>query len=409
MIETEAGVNRVARTVVLGVGGGIAAYKAAALCSLLTKRGYDVEVLMTEHATRFIQPLTFQSLSKRPVVVDTFAEPRANEIAHIAIADRADVMLIAPATANLIGKLANGIADDMVSTTALAVTAPVIVAPAMNVHMLAHPAVQMNLETLRNRGVILVDPGSGPLACGYTGKGRLAEPDDIADVVDAVLRRKSDLTGRSIVVTAGPTVEDIDPVRYLSNRSSGKMGYAIASAAVLRGARVTLISGPTHLPPVVGADRVDVRSTEDMLRAVAAAAPQADALISAAAPADFRPVERLAHKWKKSDGTPTIELERTPDILATVAADKRPHQVYVGFAAETQSAVAYGEDKLHRKNLDFVVVNNVLETGAGFGVDTNRVTFLGRGAVREDWPLLTKHEVADRILDAVCAAWQTRP
>ncbi|MDQ0190835.1 bifunctional phosphopantothenoylcysteine decarboxylase/phosphopantothenate--cysteine ligase CoaBC [Alicyclobacillus cycloheptanicus] len=394
-------------TVLLGVGGGIAAYKAAALCSLLTKRGYGVQVLMTEHATRFIQPLTFQSLSKRPVVVDTFAEPRPDEIAHIAMADRASLFVIAPATANLIGKLANGIADDMVSTTALAVTSPVVVAPAMNVHMFEHPAVQANLEVLRQRGVILVDPGSGPLACGYTGKGRLAEPEDIVAVVDAVLHRDRDLAGRSVVVTAGPTIEDIDPVRFLSNRSSGKMGYAIAQAAVARGARVTLITGPTSLPPVAGATMVPVRSTEDLLHAVQQVIEAADVFISAAAPADFRPVERLGHKWKKSSGIPALALEPTPDVLAMVAEHKRRNQVFVGFAAETQDALAYGEDKLRRKNLNYVVVNNVLEQGAGFGVDTNRVTVLGEGGWRTDFPLLPKAEVAERLLDIVRDALQS--
>ncbi|WDL97417.1 bifunctional phosphopantothenoylcysteine decarboxylase/phosphopantothenate--cysteine ligase CoaBC [Alicyclobacillus sp. ALC3] len=390
-----------AQTVVLGVGGGIAAYKAAALCSLLTKRGYSVEVLMTANATRFIQPLTFQSLSKHPVIVDTMNEPAPQEIAHIAIADRADLFVVAPATANLIGKLANGIADDMVSTTALAVTAPMLIAPAMNVHMLAHPAVQMNLEVLRARGAVIVDPGSGPLACGYTGKGRLAEPEDIADVIAALLARKVDLQGRSVVVTAGPTVEDIDPVRFLSNRSSGKMGYALAEAALLRGATVTLIHGPTSLAPVVGVKMVPVRSTEDMLGAVQAAVSAADVLISAAAPADFRPRERLEHKWKKSGGTPTLELEPTPDVLGTVAANKTANQVFVGFAAETRQALEYGRDKLVRKNLDLVVVNNVLESDAGFGVDTNRVTLVGRDEADEMLPLLPKHEVANRILDKV--------
>ncbi|WDM01465.1 bifunctional phosphopantothenoylcysteine decarboxylase/phosphopantothenate--cysteine ligase CoaBC [Alicyclobacillus cycloheptanicus] len=399
--------KRVTETVLLGVGGGIAAYKAAALCSLLTKRGYGVQVLMTEHATRFIQPLTFQSLSKRPVVVDTFAEPRPDEIAHIAMADRASLFVIAPATANLIGKLANGIADDMVSTTALAVTSPVVVAPAMNVHMFEHPAVQANLEVLRQRGVILVDPGSGPLACGYTGKGRLAEPEDIVAVVDAVLHRDRDLAGRSVVVTAGPTIEDIDPVRFLSNRSSGKMGYAIAQAAVARGARVTLITGPTSLPPVAGATMVPVRSTEDLLHAVQQVIEAADVFISAAAPADFRPVERLGHKWKKSSGIPALALEPTPDVLAMVAEHKRRNQVFVGFAAETQDALAYGEDKLRRKNLNYVVVNNVLEQGAGFGVDTNRVTVLGEGGWRTDFPLLPKAEVAERLLDIVRDALQS--
>lgn len=385
----------------LAVGGGIAAYKSAALCSQLGKRGYDVHVLMTEHATRFIQPLTFQALSKHPVVTDTFAEPRPEEIAHIAIADRADLFLVAPATANLIGKLAHGIADDIVSTTALAVTAPLVLAPAMNVHMLEHPAVVHNLGLLRGRGAIVIDPGAGPLACGYTGKGRLAEPDDIVEIVDAILHPDATLAGRNVVVTAGPTVEDIDPVRFLSNRSSGKMGYALAAAAAARGATVTLVSGPTALPAPPRVQRLDVRSTAEMRQAVLTALRDADVLIAAAAPADFRPRQPLAHKWKKAEGAPQLDLEPTPDILAEAGASKAPGQVLVGFAAETRDAVEAGHDKLTGKNLDWVVVNNVLDADAGFAVDTNRVTLLGRDGSRTDLPVLPKSEVAERILDRV--------
>jgi phosphopantothenoylcysteine decarboxylase/phosphopantothenate--cysteine ligase len=390
-----------AEFVVVGVGGGIAAYKTASLCSLLVKRGYQVQVLMTEHATHFVQPLTFQALTRRPVVVDTFAEPDAAEIAHIAIADRADLYVIAPATANLLAKLALGLADDMVTTTALATTAPILVAPAMNVHMYENPAVQRNLQILRERGIWIVDPGVGPLACGYTGKGRLAEPEDIADVIDARLRGRRDLVGLRVLVTAGPTVEDIDPVRYLSNASSGKMGYAIAAAAVARGAEVVLISGPTHLPPVVGARMRHVRSTEDMLQAVRAEFPACDVFISAAAPVDFRPVERRSHKWKKTDGVPRLELEATPDILSSLQDLRRDGQTLVGFAAETQDAVSYARQKLERKRLDLVVVNNVSEPDAGFAVDTNRVTFLDRCGREQALPLLSKQEVAERILDQV--------
>jgi len=389
------------KIVVVGVCGGIAAYKAAALCSLLMKMGYDVQVLMTEHATQFITPLTFQALTKRPVVIDTFSEPDAAEIAHIAIADRACAYIIAPATANMIAKLAHGLADDMVSTTALATTAPVILAPAMNVHMLAHPAVQENLETLKRRGVIVMDPASGPLACGYTGKGRLPEPEDIGEVLAATLSSQQSMAGLHVVVTAGPTVEDIDPVRYLSNASSGKMGYAIAQAAVLRGAQVTLISGPTALAPVRGAKPLAVRSTEDLLQAVQAAMIDADVLVAAAAPADFRPKTRLDSKWKKKRGVPQLELVATPDVLATVATAKRAHQVFVGFAAETERAVEQSQDKVTRKNLDLLVVNNVSEADAGFGVDTNRVTFVHRDGATNSLPLMQKSEVAEHILDHV--------
>ena len=387
-------------TVVVGVSGGIAAYKAATLCSLLNKQGYEVRVLMTEHATRFIQPLTFQSLTKHPVIVDTFAEPDPSEIAHIAVADAASAYVIAPATANVLGKLAHGLADDMVTTTALAVQAPLIVAPAMNVHMYEHPAVQENLQVLRERGAIIVDPGSGLLACGYTGTGRLAEPEDIVRVVEAVLKRRRDLAGQTVVVTAGPTIEDIDPVRYLSNASSGKMGYAIAQAASNRGAKVRLLSGPVALKPVPGVEMTYVRSTQDLLEAALQAMSAADVFISAAAPADFRPASKLDHKWKKSQGVPVLTLESTPDVLAAVSERKKSGQTLVGFAAETNQAVENGREKLNRKNLDLVVVNDVSEPGSGFAVDTNKVVLVGKDR-SQALPLMSKSEVADLILDEV--------
>lgn len=389
------------KTIVVGVGGGIAAYKAATLCSLLVKLDYDVQVVMTEHATRFITPLTLQALTKNPVIIDTFDEPNASEIAHIAIADRAAAYVIAPATANVIAKLAHGLADDMVTTTALATTGPVFVAPAMNVHMLAHPAVQDNLETLRRRGVIVIEPGYGPLACGYTGKGRLPEPEDIVAVLRTALAQKNTLRGKRFVVTAGRTIEDIDPVRYISNSSSGKMGYAIARAAVMCGAEVTLISGPTSELAVPGVHMVYIRSTEDLLHAVQTHVEAADVLIAAAAPADFRPKDRLLTKWKKKRGVPTLELVATPDVLATVSARKRVNQVFVGFAAETEQAVAQSRDKLARKNLDLLVVNDVSLPDAGFAVDTNRVTFLHRDGGDEELPLLSKDEVAVEIVHRV--------
>lgn len=389
------------KTVLLGVGGGIAAYKAASIASLLMKQGNDVQTLMTENATKFIQPLTFQSLTKLPVVMDTFNEPNSAEIAHIAMADRASLYLIAPATANIIAKLAHGIADDMVTTTFLAVTCPVVVAPAMNVHMFEHPAVVENIRILRSRGVIVIEPGSGPLACGYTGKGRLPEPEDIVAVVMSILKQSHDLARVRVCVTAGPTVEDIDPVRFLSNSSTGKMGYAIAQRAISRGANVTLISGPTQLPVVPGATMVFVRSTQDMLEAVLEHSENCDVFISSAAPADFRPKERQNRKWKKTDGVPTLELESTPDILATIGPRKKTSQVFIGFAAETNDAVAYGASKLVRKNLDMVVVNNVNEPGAGFGVDTNRVTFVKRHGESTELPLMSKEQVADEILNQV--------
>ncbi|KPV45343.1 bifunctional phosphopantothenoylcysteine decarboxylase/phosphopantothenate--cysteine ligase CoaBC [Alicyclobacillus ferrooxydans] len=386
--------------ILLAVGGGIAAYKAASLCSLLVKHGYDVQVLMTRNATEFIKPLTFQSLSRNPVVVSTFEEPNPAEIAHVAMADRADLFVVAPATANLIGKLAHGIADDMVTTTALVCQAPLLIAPAMNVHMYDHPAVQENLRILRQRGAIVVDPGSGPLACGYTGKGRLAEPEEIKDVVDAVLTRQSDLSDLRVLVTAGPTVEDIDPVRFVSNGSSGKMGYAIAEAAVSRGAKVTLVTGPSHLEPVAGAEMVRVRSTEQMKDAVLKRLSTVDAVIGAAAPVDFRPAERFDQKWKKSDGLPQIDWVQTPDILASVAKAKEARHVVVGFAAETRDVVLNAEKKLVSKDLDFVVGNQIGEEGVGFGTDTNRVIIVSKNGP-DPLPLMSKLDVANEILSRV--------
>ncbi|QQE80734.1 bifunctional phosphopantothenoylcysteine decarboxylase/phosphopantothenate--cysteine ligase CoaBC [Alicyclobacillus sp. SO9] len=387
--------------ILVGVGGGIAAYKAASLCSLLMKAQHEVQVLMTENATKFITPLTLQSLTRKPVVVDTFNEPNPTEIAHIALADKADLYVIAPATANLIGKLAAGIADDMVSTTALAVTSPLLIAPAMNVHMFEHPAVQQNLATLRHNGALIINPGSGPLACGYTGKGRLAEPEDILQVITAVLNQKTDMAGVHLVVTAGPTIEDIDPVRYLSNNSSGKMGYALAEAGKQRGARVTLISGPTNLPDVSGIEMIRVRSTQDMYDAVDKVVDTADIYISAAAPVDFRPVVRHHQKLKKGAGVTHLELEQTTDILLSVAGRKQPSQTFVGFAAETSDVLQYGMAKLERKNLDMVVVNDILAPGAGFAGDTNVVTILMRGREPIALPVLNKFEVANRILDQI--------
>ncbi|TDY46620.1 phosphopantothenate-cysteine ligase /phosphopantothenoylcysteine decarboxylase [Alicyclobacillus sacchari] len=389
------------KTILVGVGGGIAAYKSAALCSLLVKRGYDVQALMTEHATRFIQPLTLQALTKHPVIFDTFAEPNPSEIAHIAVADRAALYVIAPATANLIGKLAHGLADDMVTTTALAATCPTVIAPAMNVHMYEHPAVQANLATLRQRGNLVLDPGEGPLACGYTGKGRMPEPEDIAEVIEALLHQERDLAGLRIVVTAGPTVEDIDPVRYLTNRSSGKMGYAIAQQAVARGAQVTLVSGPTHLQPVPGAEMLYVRSTDEMLAGVQRAMEHADVLIAAAAPADFRPAVCYEHKWKKSQGLMHIDLVETPDILAIMSQRRRRGQTIVGFAAETRDPVQYGRKKLEEKGLDLIVINDVSKPGAGFDVDTNQVTLVTRSGDVNELPMMAKYRVADQILSRI--------
>ncbi|MBX6395016.1 MAG: bifunctional phosphopantothenoylcysteine decarboxylase/phosphopantothenate--cysteine ligase CoaBC [Alicyclobacillaceae bacterium] len=390
--------------IVVGVTGGIAAYKAAALCSQLVKSGAQVHVIMTEAATRFITPLTFQSITKHPVAVDLFDERDPSVIQHIHLADLADAFVVAPATADVIAKAACGLADDMLTTTLLATRAPVIFAPAMNVHMFANPAVQENIARLRARGCIFVDPGEGPLACGYTGKGRLAEPDEIAEVVAAVLRRKRDLAGKRVLVTAGATREPFDPVRVLSNRSTGKMGYAVAEAARMRGAEVTLISGPGELPPPPGVSVVRVETAAEMLAAVMEHLPSCDILVKAAAVSDYRPATVYASKVKKTDGPMVVEFVRNPDILLEVARHRRPDQVIVGFAAETEDVEKHAMEKLRRKNLDYIVANDVSMPGAGFGTDTNVVTIYGRDGSVLPLPAMSKREVADCLLDVLSAA-----
>lgn len=393
--------------ILLGVSGGIAAFKAASLASLLVKEKYAVQVLMTEHALEFLTPLTFQALTKRPVIVSTFDEPSPDSIAHIHLADHAKLYVIAPATANVIAKLAHGLADDMVTTTALAVTCPLMVVPAMNVHMMNHPAVIHNLEILRSRGVLVVDPAEGPLACGYTGRGRLPEPEDIVSVIRAVLSREKDLQGCRILVTAGPTVEAIDPVRVITNPSSGKMGYALARAAVERGAEVTLVSGPVSLPPVEGTELIRIESTNDLLEAVSHRFSDTDVLIAAAAPSDFRPAERLSNKWKKQNGIPEIKFIPNPDVLATMGQQKT-NQILIGFAAETEGNPEEARRKLEQKRLDMLVHNNILLPGVGFQSDTNEVTLYHAHGQVETLPKASKNEIAQIILDRVAALWHAR-
>lgn len=393
--------------ILLGVSGGIAAFKAASLASLLVKEKYAVQVLMTEHALEFVTPLTFQALTKRPVIVSTFDEPSPDSIAHIHLADHAKLYVIAPATANVIAKLAHGLADDMVTTTALAVTCPLMVVPAMNVHMMNHPAVIDNLEILRSRGVLVVDPAEGPLACGYTGRGRLPEPEDIVSVIRAVLSREKDLQGCRILVTAGPTVEAIDPVRVITNPSSGKMGYALARAAVERGAEVTLVSGPVSLPPVEGTELIRIESTNDLLEAVSHRFSDTDVLIAAAAPSDFRPAERLSNKWKKQNGIPEIKFIPNPDVLATMGQQKT-NQILIGFAAETEGNPEEARRKLEQKRLDMLVHNNILLPGVGFQSDTNEVTLYHAHGQVETLPKASKNEIAQIILDRVAALWHAR-
>lgn len=386
--------------VVLGVTGCIGAYKACEVLRELQRRGADVHVVMTGAATRFVSPMTFEALSRHPVFHDQWALGEEGDIRHVSLADDADLLLVAPATANILGKLARGIADDALSTLHLATRAPVAVAPAMNVNMYSHPAVLENLEILRSRGVRIVEPGEGYLACGWLGKGRLAEVGDIVDAAMALLARRSDLAGETVLVTAGPTVEDVDPVRFLSNRSSGKMGYRLAEAARDRGAKVVLVSGPTALPAPHGVELVPVRSAAEMERAVGARAGEATVVVAAAAVADYRPASPSASKIKKTDGPQVLELVPTADILAGLGRAKGS-RVLVGFAAETEDLLENARRKLEGKNLDLVVANDVTAPGVGFGSDTNTVTLLRRDVPPEALPTASKREVAERIFDAV--------
>ncbi len=389
--------------VVLGVTGGIAAYKACEVVSRLRKLHAEVDVIMTENATRLVQPLTFETLSNRPVCVDTFSRIESWDVKHISLAQKADIMVVAPATANIMAKLAHGIADDMLSTTLLATKAPILLAPAMNTGMWTAAATQQNLQTLFERGVKTIGPGSGFLACGDTGSGRMSEPIEIVEAVQAILCPKRDLEGLKVLITAGPTVERIDPVRYLTNDSSGKMGYAIAEAAQKRGAKVTLVSGPVHIPVPAGVTVVPVTSTISLYECMMERCEQQDIIIQAAAPADYR-VEHIAdQKIKKQSGEPfTLTLVENPDIAKAVGQRKRPGQILVGFAAETQNVLANAQSKLEKKNLDMIVANDVTAEGAGFGVDTNIVTLITKSA-SSPLPKMSKREVADRILDQALA------
>ncbi len=385
------------KTIVLGITGGIAAYKAADIASKLTQAGARVEVIMTESATKFIAPLTLRSLTGRPVVTDMFELAAEFSIEHVALAEAADVVVIAPATANVIAKLAAGIADDMLCTTVLATKAPVIVAPAMNVNMFENPITQDNLAKLKARGFIIVDPAYGRLASGKMGLGRLAEVEEIIGTIQQVLGRSGDLAGKRIVVTAGGTQEPIDPVRHIGNRSSGKMGYAVAEAARDRGAEVKLITAPTSLPEPAGIEVIHIETTLQMKEAVAKATAQADALIMAAAVADYQPKSVAKAKIKKETPSLTLELVRTPDILTEVKGDF----LKIGFAAESEDVVANARQKLEKKHLDLIAANDITAPDSGFGVDTNKVTLIDRNGKIESLPLLTKREVADRILDKV--------
>ncbi len=388
------------KRILLGVTGSIAAYKAVELTRELTKRGAEVQVVMTEAATRFVAPLSFETLSRQPVLLDMFSLAYGSQIGHIAATERADLFVIAPATAHTIAKLAHGLADDFITNIYLASRCPILLAPAMDSDMYQHAVVQENLTRLRDRGVHIVGPASGELASGLVGPGRLVEPAEIVEAIERLLGSSRDLAGEVVLVTAGPTREPLDPVRYLSNRSSGKMGYAVAEAAILRGARVILVSGPTSLPPPRGADLIRVETAQEMYDAVLAELPAATVVIKAAAVADYRPKQVASRKIKKDETVPEVTLESTPDILAEVGKRKE-RRVLVGFAAETDDLVANARKKLQRKNLDLMVANDVREPGAGFDSDTNVVKILDAQGGVEELPLLSKRAVADRILDRV--------
>jgi phosphopantothenoylcysteine decarboxylase/phosphopantothenate--cysteine ligase len=396
-------------TVVLGVTGCIGAYKACEVLRELQKRDVDVHVVMTEAATRFVTPMTMEALSRHPVFVDQWALGEQSDIQHIGLADAAGLLLVAPATANIVGKFARGIADDALSTLYTATKAPVLVAPAMNVNMFDHPAVVENLEILRARGVGIVEPGSGYLACGWLGKGRLAEVEDIVVAAMRALNRRTDLEGETVLVTAGPTVEDIDPVRFISNRSSGRMGYRIAEAARDRGAHVVLVSGPTSLRAPSGVEFIGVRSADDMAESVSAHAPSATVIVMAAAVSDYRPSAPAATKMKKKEGPAALDLVRTPDILRGLGESKSGRTL-VGFAAETDDVVENARKKLAEKRLDLIVGNDVRRTDAGFASDRNAAVLLDADGGQEELPLMSKRDLAERILDRVLALRRrTRP
>ncbi len=391
-----AGSNK--KNILVGVSGGIAAYKICTLVSSLKKDGHDVHVLMTKEAEEFVGPLTFQTLSGNPVIRNMFSLQDGAEVHHIALAAKADAFVIAPASANTIAKIAHGIADDMLTTTFLAATCPKLIVPAMNTHMLENTVTQDNIALCRKYGMYVMESASGYLACGDTGSGRMPEAHQIKDALESILESERYLAGKKVVVSAGPTQEAVDPVRYITNHSSGKMGYALARAARNAGARVVLVSGKTALEAPFGIDMIHITSAQDMADAVLRESADADAVIMAAAVADYTPKEAADHKLKKSDDDMYIELKRTTDILKTLGERKQPHQKLIGFAMETEDLLANAAGKLEKKNADFIVANSIAEAGAGFGVDTNRVTILSREE-EKDLGLLSKDETAEKILE----------
>ncbi len=390
------------KTVVIGVTGGVAAYKMPNLVSMLVKLHAEVHVIMTENAKNFINPIAFESLTNTKCLVETFDRNFQFHVAHVSLAQKADVMLIAPATANVIGKLAHGIADDMLTTTAMALKTPLLVAPAMNTNMYENPMLQDNLNILRSYGKTVIEPASGMLACRAIGAGKMPEPAELLEYILREIACKKDLAGKKVLVSAGPTREAIDPVRFITNHSTGKMGYAIAKNAMLRGAEVTLVSGPCSIEPPKFVDVVPVVSAQDMYEAVTANAEEKDIVILTAAVADYRPVETATEKIKKKDGDMSIALTRTRDIIGTLGANKPEGQFLCGFSMETQNMLENSRKKLERKHMDMIVANNLKVSGAGFGTDTNVVTLITKDQVKE-LPLMSKQEAAAAILDQILA------
>lgn len=385
------------KTILLGVTGGIAAYKAAALASALVKLHANVEVVMTKNATQFITPLTFEQLTGRRAMVDTFDRNFSHQVEHISLAERTDLVIIAPATANVCAKLAHGLADDMLTTTVLACTCPKLISPAMNTNMYENPITQDNLATLRKYGWDVIDPASGRLACGSVGKGKMPEPEDLVQHILAHIAMPHDLEGKNVLITAGPTQEPLDPVRYLTNHSSGKMGYALAKAACLRGANVTLISGPVSLVPPLGAHKISVSSANEMFCAVRDNYQDAHMIFMAAAIADYTPAQYAENKMKKKDGDLSIPLCRTQDILKWLGEHRRPDQLLCGFSMETENLLENSRAKLLKKNADMICANNLNVAGAGFAVDTNVITVITRDSMTE-LPLQSKESVSNEIL-----------
>ena len=397
------------KTVVLGVTGSIAAYKIANLASMLVKLHADVHVIMTKNATNFINPIAFETLTKNKCMVDTFDRDFMFDVAHVSLADKADIMLVAPASANIIAKMAHGIADDMLSTTFLAMKCPVLVSPAMNVNMFTNPIVQDNLKTLERYGIEVIQPDDGYLACGYTGKGKLPSESVLLDYILREIAKEKDLRGKKILVTAGPTREKIDPVRFITNHSSGKMGYAIARQAMLRGAEVTLVTGSVSLTPPPFTEVVRIESAQEMFEAVTKRFEDTDIVIKAAAVADYTPAQYIDTKIKKDSGVDmsSLKLERTADILKWLGEHKKPDQLVCGFSMETENVLENSREKLKKKNADLIAANSISDAGSGFGTDTNHLVLIGKDGVT-DLPLLSKEEAADRLLDVLLTLSSTK-